>query len=179
MSNDKTMAAAMTMAHFIGLTPTLPEEIGTLMRPVTMRCHVRHRPLCDVGVEWKLSYLRGWGAVMVAKCSNPSCSASFRSLKEGRLFRLERDPAIRSSESNRAEYFWLCHRCSSAMTLRLREDGTLVTVLLPEPVGGPDGVALTVVDQKKGLLLRSVSFPSPEHLGGRARTRLKGGHHAA
>ena len=66
------------------------------------------------------------------------------------------------------------------MTMRLREDGTVVTVLLAEPIRGvPDGVALTAVDRKKGLLLRSVSFPLPERLGGRARTRLKDGYHAA
>jgi len=120
------------------------------------------------------------GAVVVAKCSNSSCSASFRTLKEGRLFRLESDPAIRSSESNRTEYFWLCARCSSAMTLRLSENGTVVTVLLPEPIRRvPDDVALTAVDRKEGLLLRSVSFPLPEHFGGRRRRRLKDGHHAA
>ena len=66
------------------------------------------------------------------------------------------------------------------MTLRLREDGGVVTVLLPEPIRGvPDGVALTAVDRKKGLLLRSVSFPLSERLGGRRRTRLKDGHDAA
>jgi hypothetical protein len=31
---------------------------------------------------------------MLGKCINPSCSASFRSLKEGRLFRLENDPNL-------------------------------------------------------------------------------------
>ncbi len=118
-------------------------------------------------------YWRGWGAVMVSKCSNPSCSASFRHLKEGRLFRLENDPALRS-KSNRVEYFWLCHRCSSTLTLRLREDGTVVTVLLPEAIRGvPEGVALTSTDRKQGLLLRTVSSTLPKQLGGRIRTRLK------
>jgi hypothetical protein len=67
------------------------------------------------------------------------------------------------------------------VTLRLREDGTVVTVLLPEPIRGvPDGgVALTLVDRKTGLLLRSVSSPLPEDVGGRVRTRLKDGNHAA
>ena len=65
------------------------------------------------------------------------------------------------------------------MTLHLREDGAVVTVLLPEAICGvPDGVALTSADRKKGLLLRTVSSTLPEHLGGRARTRLKEGHHA-
>ncbi len=117
---------------------------------------------------------------MVAKCSNQSCSASFRSLKEGRLFRLESDPAFCSSESNRLEYFWLCDHCSSTMTLRLGEDGTVGTVLLPTAIRGvPDVVALTLVHRKKGLLLRSCSYPLPEHLGGRARTQSKDGYHAA
>jgi hypothetical protein len=117
---------------------------------------------------------------MVAKCSNPSCSVSFRSLKEGRLFRLENDPAFRSSESSRLEYFWLCDHCSSTMTLRLTADGTVVTVLLPESIRGvSDGVALTSADRARGLLLRRVSSPLSEHLGGRARTRSKDGYRAA
>ena len=113
---------------------------------------------------------------MLVKCTNPSCSASFRYLRDGRLFRLERDPALWSSKSNQVEYFWLCHRCSSDMTLRLREDGTVATVLLPEPIRGvPDGVALSWADRKNGLLLRGVSSASPEHVSGRTRTRLKDG----
>src|ERR1017187_776441 len=104
---------------------------------------------------------------MVAKCSNPSCSASFRSLKEGRLFRLENDPTFRSCNVSTPEYFWLCHSCASTMTLRLKEGGTVVTVLLPEAIRGvPDGVALTSTDRRKGLLLRTVSLTLPAHLGG-------------
>jgi hypothetical protein len=87
---------------------------------------------------------------MLVKCTNPSCSASFRYLRDGRLFRLELDPTLCSSKSNRVEYFWLCHRCSSEMTLRLREDGTVVTVLLPEPIRGvPDGVSFSWQIEKK------------------------------
>ena len=76
---------------------------------------------------------------MLAKCSNPLCSAKFLHLKEGRLFRLESDPALHSSESDRLEYFWLCPRCSPTMALRLSEDGTVVTVLLPERIRGVPG----------------------------------------
>jgi hypothetical protein len=97
--------------------------------------------------------------VMVAKCSYPSCSASFLYFKEGRLFRLERNQML-GSKSNRVEYLWLCPGCSSTMTLRPSEDGTVVTVLIPEPFRGvPEGVVLTSVDRKKGLLLRTVSSP--------------------
>jgi len=71
---------------------------------------------------------------MVAKWSNPSCSASFRYLEEGRLFRLEKDPAPRSSKVAAAKYFWLCPSCSSTMTLHLSEDGSVIPVVLREPV---------------------------------------------
>ncbi len=117
---------------------------------------------------------------MVAKCSNPSCSAPFHYLKEGRLFRLESDAATRSSKFIRVEYFWLCDRCSSAMTLRLGEDGTVVTVLLPQPIrGARDGVVVTSIDRGNGLLLRSVRPLLPEHIGALVGTLSKGGHHAA
>ena len=117
---------------------------------------------------------------MLANCANPLCSASFRRLAEGRLFRLEADPALGSSKSSRVEYFWLCHRCSSTLTLRLGEEGTVGAVLLPEAIHGlPDRVALASAHRQEGLLLCSVSSPLPEHLGGRARTRLKDGYRAA
>jgi hypothetical protein len=116
---------------------------------------------------------------MVAKCSNPSCSASFRYLGKGKLFRLEADPPLSGSTSNRAEYFWLCGRCSSTMTLRLGEDETVVAVPIPQPIRGvPDGVALISVARKRGLLLRSISSPLAKHVGGHVRTRLKEAHRA-
>jgi len=66
------------------------------------------------------------------------------------------------------------------MTLRLKEDGTVVTVLLAAVIRGvPDGVALTSTDRKKGLLLRTVSSTLPAHLDGPVRTGLKDGYHAA
>jgi hypothetical protein len=59
------------------------------------------------------------------------------------------------------------------MTLRLIEDGTVVTVLLPEPIRNvPDGVALHWADRKHGLLLHGVSSASAEDVGGRTRTRV-------
>ena len=59
---------------------------------------------------------------MVAKCNNPSCSAEFRYLHEGKLFRLDLEPTARCREP-RVEYFWLCGHCSARMTLSLRLDG--------------------------------------------------------
>lgn len=117
---------------------------------------------------------------MLNECSNPSCAAPFRHLKDGRLFCLESDRTLRSSKVIRVEYFWLCHRCSNEMILRLREDGTVVAVLLPEPIrGAPDSVSLTCADRKMGLLLHSVSSLLPEHLEGGTRTRLKNRYYAA
>jgi hypothetical protein len=117
---------------------------------------------------------------MVAECSNPSCSASFRSLKQGRLFRLESDPPLRLAKGDRVEYFWLCQVCSSTMTLRLQEDGTVVTVLFPDPTRGlPDGVTLTSTDRANGLWLRSVSSLLPDHFGSLFETRLKSRQNAA
>jgi len=42
---------------------------------------------------------------MLANCANPLCSASFRRLAEGRLFRLEADSAFGSAKTSRVEYF--------------------------------------------------------------------------
>ena len=62
------------------------------------------------------------------------------------------------------------------MTLRLSEDGTVVTVLLPERIRGvPGDVAFISEHREKGLLLRSVSSPSPED-GAHITARLKVGH---
>lgn len=117
---------------------------------------------------------------MLANCANPTCSASFRLLVKGRLFRLEADPVLGSSKSSRMEYFWLCHRCSSTLTLRLREDGTVTTILLPKDIQGvPDRVALASVHRQEGLWLRTVSFSLQERIGDPARTRLKDRYHAA
>ena len=62
---------------------------------------------------------------MLANCANPLCSTSLRRLAEGELLRLETVPALGLSKACRVEYFWLCHRCSSVMTLRLKEDRTV------------------------------------------------------
>ncbi len=76
---------------------------------------------------------------MVSKCANPSCSASFRYWHEGKLFRVEigspqGKTAFGASRAYpRSEFFWLCQRCATEMTLEYRpKDGI---VLKPR---GPD-----------------------------------------
>jgi hypothetical protein len=108
----------------------------------------------------------------LAKCNNPSCSALFRSLQDGRLFRLESNPVLRTDNSNRVEYFWLYDRCASRVTLGLGEDGTVVAVPLPKPSSLSGGVIPVSFQQKNGLLLRSISSLLSEHLRDRRRTRL-------
>jgi len=116
---------------------------------------------------------------MVAKCSNPPCSTSFHYLKEGRLFLLESEPSSRPSKFIRVEYFWLCQRCSRAMTLRLGEEGTVIAVPLPEPAPGvPGEFGVSSTERGRGLLLRCISRLVPEHLGAPVATFSKGGHHA-
>jgi hypothetical protein len=97
---------------------------------------------------------------MLANCTNPLCSASSRRLAEGKLFRLGTDPALGSSRTHRVEYFWLCHRCSLVMTLRLKKDGTVGAVLFLEAISGvPSRATLTLAHRQKGLRLRGVSRP--------------------
>jgi len=120
------------------------------------------------------------GEKMVAKCSNPSCSAPYRYLRDGKLFRLESNPTLPQSKSDRVEYFWLCPACSSTMTLHLREDGTVVRVPLPEPIPkGPDEAALAWADRGKRLWLRSITSILPDHYRNALRIRLNEKTHAA
>jgi hypothetical protein len=95
---------------------------------------------------------------MLANCANPLCSATFHRSAEGKLFRLGIDAALGSSKASRVEYFWLCHRCSSVMTLRLKGDGTVGVVLFLEAIRGvPARATLTLAHRQKGLILRGVS----------------------
>jgi hypothetical protein len=120
-----------------------------------------------------------WVAVMLARCSNPSCFAVFRHLDKGTLFRLEPEAAFPSDKLRRTEYFWLCDRCSENMTLALAEEQRVIAVPLPEQIRGVrNSVSLVSRDRRRGLLLRSISFLS-EHFDDRTGTRSKARHHAA
>lgn len=65
---------------------------------------------------------------MLSKCANPTCSASFRRLGSGRLFRFEvRSPSepcrdvphsVCNTKSGHASvFFWLCENCKLTHTL--------------------------------------------------------------
>jgi hypothetical protein len=60
---------------------------------------------------------------MLSKCSNPGCSATFRRLQTGKLFRFD-SPNRRLSEDSSTpksplgvEFFWLCEACAAKFTL--------------------------------------------------------------
>jgi hypothetical protein len=93
---------------------------------------------------------------MLGKCSNPSCSASFRYLGDGRLFRLEADPRSRTSKAGAVEYFWLCDRCASRMSLRIGNEGKISPVVLP---AADDDLRRTgAIDRRNGFLLSTLGF---------------------
>jgi hypothetical protein len=100
---------------------------------------------------------------MLAKCANSSCSASFLHLADGRLFRLETEPAFPSTDAKKTEYFWLCGPCSAGMTLCLADDGTVATTRLADEIGNCPHVALNSVDRDSRAFLSSVSFLSRSH----------------
>lgn len=63
--------------------------------------------------------------VMVTKCANPSCSASFHYLRGGKLFLVDL-PRFSSSTGRNgrtAEYFWLCDQCCSELTVTVDATG--------------------------------------------------------
>jgi hypothetical protein len=59
---------------------------------------------------------------MLSKCANPACAASFRYLREGKVFVADwlADPERTESDKacwRRTEMFWLCENCSKQLTL--------------------------------------------------------------
>ena len=71
---------------------------------------------------------------MISKCANPECSAPFRYLRDGKLFRVDLDQLELQTERSvsnrwhRLEHFWLCGRCAATLTL-VTEKGKGVTAV--------------------------------------------------
>lgn len=100
---------------------------------------------------------------MLAKCANGFCPARFLHLAEGRLFRLETDAPVWSSNARETEYFWLCDHCSATMTLRLTNDGGIVATGLADALCNGPYIALNLVDRENRAFLRSISFLRRSH----------------
>lgn len=78
---------------------------------------------------------------MLQKCANPSCSAPFRSLREGKLFLAESFPPESahllprlSPKIRRREHFWLCEVCSAQFTLHFDAERGMLTVPINQHV---------------------------------------------
>lgn len=81
-----------------------------------------------------------WEEPMVAKCANPTCSATFRYLHEGELYAVEFEADSRGREApadpeyfgnlHACEYFWLCSSC--CRTMRVQSDGNHGIILVPK-----------------------------------------------
>ena len=64
---------------------------------------------------------------MLSKCANPTCSATFRYLHEGRLFVIARRETLtrhgtRQSKSGHPEYAWLCSSCCCYLTIQIDDN---------------------------------------------------------
>jgi hypothetical protein len=69
---------------------------------------------------------------MLAKCANPACSAPFRYLHEGKLFRLDLGAGPPSGDTRiprQLQYFWLCDVCARIMTLEMHAGKVLARPL--------------------------------------------------
>lgn len=72
---------------------------------------------------------------MLSKCANPSCSATFRFLREGRILLVESPAAkgkLESLATRRREHFWLCDSCSKTLTMVSHSSGAHVVPLEDE-----------------------------------------------
>ncbi len=83
---------------------------------------------------------------MLSKCSNPGCSACFRRLHTGKLFRFDSPNGRRSGDDTTpkttrgAEFFWLCEACAAKFTLVLDAAvGTRVVSLAGRALGAAAG----------------------------------------
>ncbi len=70
---------------------------------------------------------------MLSKCANPTCSATFRYLREGKILLVESVPAnpgnLAADCAPRREHFWLCDSCSKTLTIISDPSGTSVVSL--------------------------------------------------
>ncbi len=62
---------------------------------------------------------------MVEKCANSACSATFHSLREGRVFVIEGEGGsqLEHGRSRELRYFWLCNTCCRTMTVVAEKGG--------------------------------------------------------
>jgi hypothetical protein len=77
---------------------------------------------------------------MLHKCANAACATLFRSMHQGKLFQIEREPerttagTMRTQRQTRArkrvEHYWLCDECFPLVTLTVQSIRGVVAVPL-------------------------------------------------
>jgi hypothetical protein len=64
---------------------------------------------------------------VLSKCLNPICCEPFRYFHDGRLFNLEvPNPSPAPAPKRRLERFWLCNRCSTHLTVVVKDGRVLI-----------------------------------------------------
>jgi hypothetical protein len=74
--------------------------------------------------------------MMVDKCANPACPASFRTLRDGRVFVKELDTDSHAGGNGlrrQLRYFWLCSTCCRTMTVVVENGQGIKIAPLPGP----------------------------------------------
>ena len=76
---------------------------------------------------------------MLSKCANPACSARFRYLHQGRIFKVERGAVLsgpNGSSIRKIEHFWLCELCTQTLEVVLENGAVTTRPLQPELAEG-------------------------------------------
>jgi hypothetical protein len=95
---------------------------------------------------------------MLSKCANPGCSASFRYLREGRVFNVERrcSEATPGQSPYQVEFFWLCKECSQTLRIVTRNGAFCI---LPVEQESPKRTSRDTKEQASSVVLIDASTP--------------------
>jgi len=85
---------------------------------------------------------------MVSTCANHGCLAKFLYLHDGKLFSLESQPTSDSSVAGAVEYFWLCRKCSTTMTL-VFDPGNGVRVTIKPNVSKTTEPIIPLIEERR------------------------------
>jgi len=77
---------------------------------------------------------------MLSKCANPGCPAPFLYLHQGKLFRMDTNSEVITTDTakearrpaRRLEFFWLCDQCAVLVTLNYKKGAGVIAVPLPK-----------------------------------------------
>lgn len=81
---------------------------------------------------------------MISKCANPECPKLFQYLREGQVFRVERQEMMPAPLDafvgkgrrpvRRVEHFWLCGECSRTMNVSFDKESHIHVVAKERPL---------------------------------------------